>query len=132
MKTVTALLVLGASAAVAAPLRAAETWIQCDGTVITSGATQESKPVHEVYVYDDDTRHLFKYSDSRKSLDAVFVTNYAPREIAWSSPSGATYADARWEGRLDRTTNALSIVRHERGETMTWTETCKPAQPLDR
>ena len=112
---------------------AADNWIQCDGNVVTiggAGGKEETKPVHDVFVIDDAAQQLFRYSDSRKALDLVFVTGYSPKQITWGSPAGASYGDARWEGRLDRATQALSLVRRQQGETMTWTETCKPTQPL--
>ena len=112
------------------PCYAAESWIQCDGTLVTTGAAQASKPVHDVYAYSDDEQRLFKYSETRKLLDPVFVTQYSAKEIKWASPGSGSSGDASWEGSPDRTRLALSLIRRERGETTTWKETCKPAQPL--
>src|SRR5689334_22030770 len=95
-----AAMVMSATAAAAA-----ETWLQCEGTVATAGGdgkAGESKPAKDVYAYDDDTRHLFRYSDTRKSLDLVFTNGYGPKEITWGSPVGASYGDVQWEGALDR------------------------------
>jgi hypothetical protein len=114
---------------------AAESWLQCDGTIVTSGsvdgkANTENKSARDIYAFNDDTKRLFKYSDTRKTLDTVFVNDYGPKQIKWSSPAGSSYGDARWEGELDRDKLALKVVRHEKGETMTWAETCKPMQPM--
>ncbi len=124
------LLVLTSMGAVSA----AETWLQCEGAITTVGADNkpvgESKSAKDVYAYDDTTRHLFRYSEARKVLDLVFVEDYGQSQIRWSSPTGTGYGDVRWEGVLDRGAMTLKLTRKEKGETMTWAETCKPIQPL--
>src|SRR4051812_29873215 len=98
----------------ALPAAAAETWLQCEGSVATvngAGAKPESKPVRDVYAFDDSTRRLFKYSETRRVLDPVFVTDFDRQKIKWSSPAGPDFVSARWEGAIDRAKLALSLVR---------------------
>lgn len=133
MKKAIAYLVLSSAVLGAAPALAVDTWIQCDGSVATvggDGVAGAAKPAHDVFVYNDEIKRLFKYSLTRRSLDPVFVTDYAQQRITWSSPTGSSYRDVRWQGQLDRSTLVLCVVRREKGETMTWTENCKPTQPL--
>lgn len=125
--------VIFAALMVAGTASAAESWLQCDGTVVVTGGqgqTGARTPAKDIYATNDETRHLFKYSDARKTLDLVFVNEYGPKAITWSRPAGSTYGAVQWDGALDRNAMTLTLVRKERGEVTTWTETCKPIPPL--
>ncbi|MHB1207875.1 MAG: hypothetical protein ACYCZX_20085 [Rhodospirillaceae bacterium] len=123
----------------ASPAAAAETWVQCDGAITATGAdgqaAGESKPAKDVYVYDDETKHFFRYSDTRKALDLVFVTEYGlpdtkGAQIKWGSPAGSSYGDVQWAGVFDRGAMTVKLTRKEKGETMSWSESCKQIQPI--
>ena len=59
---------------------AAEMWLQCAGTLVTAAdGRNDSKPAHDVYAYNDESRHFFKYSEIRKALIPVFTTDYSPK-----------------------------------------------------
>jgi hypothetical protein len=116
--------------------QAAESWIACDGTVATSttkdGKTETaSAPANDVYVFNDGNKMLFKYADTRKALDPVFVTKFDDNTIAWANAGGASAGTtaATWQGALDRASMALKMTRTERGEVMTWTQQCKTTAP---
>ena len=123
------------SALAIVPVVAAETWIACEGTVVTTGNDADGKPVNETkpskqtLAYDDAGQRLFRYSETRKTLDPVFVKSYATDKIVWGSATQGSSA-ASWEGALDRSNMSVSVVRKERGQVMTWTEQCKPTKPL--
>src|SRR5690349_10247847 len=102
----------------ASPAFAAENWLACDGTVATTttkdGKTDSSSaPAKDVYAYNDASKMLFKYSDTRKTLDPVFVTNFDSKAISWANAGGASAGStaAKWEGSLDRTSLALKMTR---------------------
>lgn len=118
---------------------AAETWVQCDGVIAAAGAdgkpAGENKPAKDVYVYNDETKHFFRYSETRKALDLVFVTDYGPPEIKgaqikWGSPADSSSGDVQWVGVLDRGAMTVKVTRKEKGETMSWSESCKQTQPI--
>lgn len=121
---------LACIALAASPVLAAETWIACEGKVTTT--PKEGKPsvadAHDVYVLNDANKSLSKYSEPRKSADPVFVTGYDDKAVTWANAGGAGTGStaAAWEGRLDRAALSLKMTRTEQGESMVWTETCKP------
>lgn len=121
-----------------AALSAEDVWLQCDGTVTTTTAGRAAPDKQEtqtgdVYVYNDDTQRLYRYSPVRKRLEPYFVSEYTPSQIKWSSPpnSQSTYGAFSWEGALDRKSSTLNLVRRENGITKKWVQTCKPIQPLE-
>jgi len=118
---------LGGVLALAAPASAAETWLLCEGTV--TGGEGGPAPVKETYAYNDDTKFLYKYSEKRKSLDPVLVRVYDAKQITWASTSTGSNT-ASWEGKLDRTTMAITQSRKDGTESLTWAQTCKPTKPL--
>ena len=107
-------------------------WLVCDGSVVTtpSKGTATTATASDIYAYNDELKFLYKYSPERQNLAIVPVATYSAKEIVWGRDNQGVAAS--WEGRLDRATMALKIVRSEAGDTMTWTERCKPtsAQPL--
>jgi hypothetical protein len=122
------LLLIGAlSVGLTMPALAAETWIQCDGTVVTKNKKEEkSAPATDWYVYDDANQTFYKYSPQRKTLDPYVSVNYSPKQITWGTPN-TVGQQLTFEGKLDRGPMALSISRREYDETMTWKQTCKPS-----
>ena len=127
--SVLSIAVMTASAALAA-----EAWVQCDGVIATTGAdgkpSGETKPAKDVYVYNDETKHFFRYSETRKALDLVFVTDYGA-QIKWGSPAGSSTGDVQWVGVFDRGAMTVKLTREEKGETMSWSESCKQIQPIN-
>jgi len=115
------------SAGLAMPALGAETWIQCDGTVVTKSKSEEkSAPATDWYVYDDAKQAFYKYSPQRKTLDPYVTGSYSPKQITWGT--GPTMGQQiTFEGKLDRGPMAVSISRRENGEVMTWKQTCKPS-----
>ncbi len=129
-----ALMGLGLTCA-SVPALAADSWIACDGAVVTKigSAAPTSAPVSDFYAYDDDIKALYKYHPKRQSLDLISIKTYDAKAIVWTNVAKGMGAEmAQWEGRLDRAKMALKIVYEDTNEVMTWTQTCKPAsaQPL--
>ena len=123
-----------ALAMVCAPAFAAETWIACEGTVVTKKGKEAgtSAAASDIYAYNDDVKALYKYAPNRKSLDLVATTTYDAKQILWQNPGrGVGSQSVQWEGKIDRGKMALSLVRQDGDEVMTWTQQCKPtsAQP---
>ncbi len=110
---------------------AEENWLECEGTVTTvKGKEAQTAPAIDTYAYNDVTKNLFAYSPKFQRLSLVRVIEYSPKVIKWAGGEGMPYQGPHWEGTLDRTKNALKMVRQESGETMTWSQSCKPTQPL--
>jgi hypothetical protein len=127
---------VAAAVMAASPAFAAENWLACDGTVATStkkdGQTQStSAPAKDTYVVNDTSKMLFKYSETRKMLDPIFVTGFDDKKISWANAGGASAGTtaATWQGSLDRASLALKMTRTERDETMTWEQQCKATSP---
>ncbi len=124
------LLIAGTSTAFAA-----DQWLNCEGTIATTGKNQdgedlnESKPFSDVYVYNDELRGLYLYNGEKKTLSPMHIDSYGTEEIKWS---GEGSFGARWEGALNRSGPSLSIVRTEHDERSEWSGQCKTtdAQPL--
>ena len=130
-----ALLLGAAVATMSAPAFAAETWLACEGTVVTKKGKEAGTSVaaRDIYAYNDDAKVLYKYAPARKSLDLVSTTTYDAKQIVWMNVGkGIGSQTAHWEGKIDRGKMALSIVREDGDEVMTWTQACKPtsAQPM--
>ena len=128
--------VAGVSAVAWASAAAAYTpnWLECDGQMVTTTtadgkAESTSAPAKDVYVYDDDSKNFYKYSETRKTTDVEPVTSYTDKEIKWSSKGSSANA-ASWDGTLNRSTLALQIDYNERGTEIVWTQQCKPTQPI--
>jgi hypothetical protein len=134
VRTTAPLLALAVSAVAGATAQAyTPKWLACDGKVTIETRDQgkpqtQTEDVHDLYLYDDDNKNLFKHSDARKSDDIEPVTAYTDKEIRWGSKN-MTISGATWEGALDRTSLALKMVYRDPDGTRTWTEQCKPAQP---
>ena len=110
-------------------------WLACDGQLVVSttsdGKTQSStQPAHDVYVYDDDNRHLYWHSDKLNTDSIEPVTVYNDHEIKWSG-HGSNIFGSEWDGRIDRSSLALKLNYREKDSTRTWTEQCKPTQPIN-
>ncbi len=128
--------VVGASAVAVANTASAYTpkWLECDGEAVTTTTANgksetTTKPAKDIYVYDDDSKNFYKFSEKRKTHDVEPVTSYTDKEIKWSS-KGSSANDARWEGKLNRTTLALQIDYNERGTAIAWKQQCKATQPI--
>ena len=108
-------------------------YLACDGKLTIETRT-EGKPqttsegVHEIYLYDDDSKNFYKRSDTRKTDDIQPVTAYTDKEIRWASKN-VSVNGATWEGVLDRSSLALKVIYREDGATRIWAETCKATQP---
>jgi hypothetical protein len=113
---------------------AAETWMSCEGSVVTTGTGPDGKPLNDtqpskqVLAYDDGAQRLFRYSETSKKLSPMPVKSYGPDAITWAGSISASGFPS-WEGKLDRAKMSVSVVRTENGNVMTWTEQCKPTQP---
>jgi hypothetical protein len=108
-------------------------WLECDGQMVTTttvdGKPQStSAPAHDFYVYDDDSKNLYKHSDARKTEDVEPVQSYTDKEIKWAS-KGSGASEANWEGMLNRSSLALTINYKDKGSTIVWTQQCKPSSP---
>ena len=138
-KTVAGIILASAALVFSTAASGAETWLQCEGAVATTDAGNktmgESAPAKDVFAYNDETKHLFRYAEARKTLDLVFVTDYGQSQIKWGAPVGASYGDVRWEGVLDRGAPGgsitVKITRREKDQIMTWSEGCKQIPPIN-
>lgn len=129
-----ALLLGAALATMSAPAFAAETWIACEGTVVTKKGKDAgtSAAASDIYAFNDEAKVLYKYAPKRKSLDLVSTTAFDAKQIVWMNVGkGIGSQTAHWEGKIDRAKMALSLVREDGDEVMTWSQQCKPtsAQP---
>lgn len=111
---------------------AADTWLACDGSVVTKqlkGGESTAQTVSDVYVYNDELKKLYKYVPSMQALALLGITAYGDKQIAWS---GAEQGTGTWQGTIDRPALSLKQTRDSVEDVMTWTEQCKPtsAQPL--
>ncbi len=117
------------------PAFAADTWLACDGNLVTKkgSAAATTVPISEFYAFNDDVKTLYKYAPKRQSLDMISTKSYDAKAITWVNVARGVGAEmANWEGRLDRVKMSLTIKREDGDEVMTWTQACKPAsaQPL--
>lgn len=127
------LLCLGLAFA-AGPAMAADVWISCEGSIVTTKGKDSTKATAtDVYAYNDDVRALYRYSAQRKQLYIVPTSSYDPKAIAWGNPTKNLAAqEEQWQGSIDRAKMSLKQVRQQGDEVMTWEQVCKPtsAQPL--
>lgn len=113
---------------------AADTWLACNGNVVTipSGAKAPSstEPSDRVLAFNDENSRLYEWSDKRKSLDPVPTLSYAPGKITWGADM-MNSSGMSWQGTLDRAKMKLDIHRKDReGVTMVWKEQCQPTAPM--
>ncbi len=114
---------------------AADQWLACEGTKVTTGQNDdgetlnETQPIADIYAYNDDLQGLYFYSQDRQTLSPVAVETYTPAEITWD---GEGVWGARWDGVLNRDEMSLNIVRTEKEMRSEWTAQCTPtdAQPI--
>ena len=122
-----------ATAADAAPQT--RTWLACEGQkVITRGQGSESQtetqPAHNVFFIEEDIGNFYQYFENTKQAGRQPVTFFSENMIAWDAPSyGRWTTQPSWSGQLDRKTMQLTMTHKEPGETIVWTQTCKPIPP---
>lgn len=109
-------------------------WLECDGQSVTSGTSggkpvNETKPVHETFVYDDDGRNFYKYQESANRTALEPATDYTKDVIKWAITRDVGQSGPTWSGELNRTTLALKETYHDQTETIDFTEQCKTGDP---
>ncbi len=109
-------------------------WLECDGQTLTSGTADgkpinDTKPIHETFVYDDDGRNFYKYQETANQTVLEPTTEYTGDAIKWGITHDAGQSAPSWTGELNRTTLALKLNYKDKGETIDFTEQCKPGTP---
>jgi hypothetical protein len=123
-------LALGAAIATfSVPALAAESWIACDGNVVTKtgSAAETSAAASDIYALNDEAKALYRWSPERKSLDMISTTTYDAKSVGWVNVGkGVGSQTASWEGHIDRAKMSVKITREDGDEVMTWSLQCKP------
>jgi hypothetical protein len=109
-------------------------WLECDGQSVTAGTSggkpvNETKPVHDTYVYDDDGKYFYKYQENTNRTAIEPTTQYTADVIKWGITQFPGQSGPNWTGELNRSTLALKLNYRDGTETIDFTEQCKPGAP---
>jgi len=109
-------------------------WLECDGQSVTSGTSggkpvNETKPVHDTYVYDDDAKYFYKYQENTNRTVIEPTTEYTSDIIKWGIAQFPGQSGPNWAGELNRSTLALKLNYRDGTETIDFTEQCKSGPP---
>ena len=80
--------------ALASGAHAADTWLACKGTVVTTPngakAPASTAPSERILVFNDDIKRIYQWFDARKQMSPLPEKVYTDKDITWDVSDRAT------------------------------------------